>query len=105
MFRKKPDYGDLCAILEVINCTVDAHNETLTDVYDQIHALSVAIKHNTERIDKLERARAEDIDYLAKRCDRAYAGFDTLNKKLMALEEKLEAKKQTKKQIKKNKGK
>lgn len=84
MFRKKPDYKDLMEILALID---------------------VEATSRRENIKELRRARAEDIDYLSKRIDRVYAGCETLNKRLMALEDKLEAKKQTKKQTKKTKGK
>ena len=84
MFRKKPSYNDLIEILALIDAeTINRH----------------------ENIKELRRARAEDIDYLSKRIDRAYAGFETLNKRLTALEDKLQPKKQTKKQTKKTKGK
>lgn len=84
MFRKKTSYNDLIEILALIDA------ETIS---------------RRENIKELRRARAEDIDYLSKRIDRACAGFETLNKRLMALEDKLQAKKQTKKQTKKTKGK
>lgn len=97
MFSKKPDYRDLCAILEVISHTVDAQNDTNEETIGQIHALSIDIKHKTERIEKLEH----DIMDLKERINYTLQkGLDLTDRV-----EALEAKKQTKKTTKKTKGK
>lgn len=93
MFRKKPDYGDLCAMLEVINHTVDV--QTDTNIENIGH-----IKRNAERIGKLEH----DVMDLKERINYTLQKVLDLTDRVEALETKKQHK-TTKKQTKKTKGK
>lgn len=100
MFRKKPDYGDLCEILNVINHTQCVQNETNEEFINQIHALSMDIKRKTERIEKLEH----NIMDLKERINYTLQKVLDLTDRVEALEAKKQHK-TTKKQTKKTKGK
>lgn len=87
MFRKKPDYGDLCEILNVINRTQVAQNDINEETIDQIQKIREILKDERERTNL--------------RLEGLWAMIQDLRERI----EVLEAKKQTKKQTKKTKGK